>query len=188
MDDPAHPFISPMRKMKPPKLDDYLPTVLTLDELRSGEIHFARGQVRLFGKGRREQFAAISPRTVEALERYERLRRAHPHAEGRGTRSARRHDKNAVAIDAIASLTISQTVRRRSVGQDRTRMRRLVDRELGTTGYGHGRDRSPSLLMDRPEGRPGGSQVGDGWGQVVAHQVQLVARLVRRMDGDLPGW
>ena len=36
MDDPAHPFISPMRKMKPPKLDDYLPTVLTLDELRSG--------------------------------------------------------------------------------------------------------------------------------------------------------
>jgi len=35
MDDPAHPFRSPMAKMKPPKLDDYLPVVLTLDELRA---------------------------------------------------------------------------------------------------------------------------------------------------------
>lgn len=124
MDDPAHPFVSPMRRMKPPKLDDYLPIVLTLDELRAlvaacdgrtfedrrdaaliriffdtgarraeianlrwsrdadeRDVDFTRGQVRLFGKGRRERFTAISPRTVEALEKYERLRRLHPHAE-----------------------------------------------------------------------------------------------------------
>lgn len=121
--DDADTFRSPMAKMKPPRLPEYLPVVLTLDQLRallaacSGrtfedhrdealiriffdtgarraevaalrwsadpadrDIDLNTGQVRLFGKGRRERYAFLSPTTIEALERYVRARKAHPHS------------------------------------------------------------------------------------------------------------
>lgn len=117
--DDAESFRSPMAKMKPPKLEEYLPTVLTIDQLKallatcSGksfedrrdealirvffdtgarraevaglrwsaddrDIDLNTGQIRVFGKGRRERLAQLSDRTIEAVERYIRLRKAHP--------------------------------------------------------------------------------------------------------------
>lgn len=117
-------FRSPMAKMKPPRLPEYLPEVLTIDQLRallaacSGksfedrrdealvriffdtgarraevaslrwstdpaerDVDLNTGQVRLFGKGKRERYAFLSATTVEALERYVRARKSHPHAD-----------------------------------------------------------------------------------------------------------
>lgn len=82
---------------------------------------------------------------------------------------------------------LSPTLRRRSGRPDRARMRRLVDRELRAPGHGHRGDGSPSLHVDRSEGRAGGSQVGNRAVQVVAHEVELVAGFFRRVDGDLRG-
>lgn len=120
--DDTETFRSPMAKLRPPKLDEYLPTVLTIDQLRalvaetSGrtfedrrdaallrlffdtgarraevaglrwsaedrDVDLATGQVRLFGKGRRERYAQLSPKTIEAIEAYIRSRRTHPHAD-----------------------------------------------------------------------------------------------------------
>ena len=119
--DDSETFRSPMAKLRPPKLDEYLPVVLTIEQLRallaetSGksfedrrdnallriffdtgarraeiaglrwsdedrDIDLATGQVRLFGKGRRERMQQLSPKTIEAFEAYVRLRRSHPHA------------------------------------------------------------------------------------------------------------
>ncbi len=121
--DDAEAFRSPMAKMKPPKLDEYLPTVLTIEQLKAliaatqgntfedrrdqallriffdtgarraevanlrwspdpaeRDIDLATGNVRLFGKGRRERFTFLSDATVEALERYVRARKVHPQA------------------------------------------------------------------------------------------------------------
>jgi site-specific recombinase XerC len=44
------------------------------------DVDLARGTIRLFGKGRKERSVAIDDATVEALERYLRVRRQHPHA------------------------------------------------------------------------------------------------------------
>lgn len=117
-------FVSPMARMKPPRLPEYLPDVLTIDQLKallaacSGrtfedrrdealirvffdtgarraevanlrwshdpterDIDLNTGNVRLFGKGRRERYASLSPKTIEALEDYTRARKRHPHAE-----------------------------------------------------------------------------------------------------------
>jgi site-specific recombinase XerD len=120
--DDSETFRSPMAKLRPPKLEEYLPTVLTIEQLRallaetSGrtfedrrdaallrmffdtgarraeiadlrwstedrDVDLATGQVRLFGKNRRERMAQLSPKTIEALEAYIRLRRTHPQAE-----------------------------------------------------------------------------------------------------------
>jgi site-specific recombinase XerD len=120
--DDSETFRSPMTKLRPPKLDEYLPTVLTIEQLRallaetSGrtfedrrdaallrifydtgarraeiadlrwsaderDVDLATGQVRLFGKNRRERMAQLSPKTIEAFEVYIRLRRTHPHAD-----------------------------------------------------------------------------------------------------------
>lgn len=119
--DDAETFRSPMAKMQPPRLPEYLPEVLTLDQLRrlvaatSGktfedrreealiriffdtgarraevanlkwsadpaerDIDLSNGNVRLFGKGSRERFASLSPKTIESLERYVRARKHHP--------------------------------------------------------------------------------------------------------------
>ena len=119
--DDSETFRSPMLKLRPPKLDEYLPTVLTIDQLKAllvetagrtfedrrdaallrmffdtgarraeiaglrwsaeeRDIDLATGQVRLFGKGR-QRYAQLSPKTIEALEAYLRLRRTHPHAD-----------------------------------------------------------------------------------------------------------
>jgi site-specific recombinase XerD len=120
--DDAETFRSPMAKLRPPKLDEYMPTVLTIDELRSllavtsgksfedrrdaallriffdtgarraevanlkwsadeRDVDLATGQIRLFGKGRRERYTQLSPKTIEALEAYIRARRSHPRAD-----------------------------------------------------------------------------------------------------------
>lgn len=116
-------YRSPMSKMRPPRLPEYLPDVLTLEQLRAllnacagrtfedrrdeamvriffdtgarraevanlrwstdpteRDIDLTTGDVRLFGKGRRERYAHLSPSTLEAVERYIRLRKAHPQA------------------------------------------------------------------------------------------------------------
>ena len=119
--DDSETFRSPMAKLRPPKLEEYLPTVLTIDQLKallaetSGrtfedrrdaallrmffdtgarraevaglrwsdedrDVDLATGQVRLFGKGRRERMQQLSPKTIESFEAYIRARRAHPHA------------------------------------------------------------------------------------------------------------
>lgn len=120
--DDSETFRSPMAKMRPPRLPEYLPDVLTIDQLRSllaacsgktfedrrdealiriffdtgarraevanlrwsvdpaeRDVDLATGQVRLFGKGSRERYAFLSPKTVEALERYIRARKASLH-------------------------------------------------------------------------------------------------------------
>jgi site-specific recombinase XerD len=120
--DDAETFRSPMAKMRPPRLPEYLPEVLTIDQLRAllaacagrtfedrrdealvriffdtgarraeianlrwstdpaeRDIDLVTGQVRLFGKGSRERYAFLSPSTIEAMERYIRARKVHPH-------------------------------------------------------------------------------------------------------------
>jgi site-specific recombinase XerD len=120
--DDTETFRSPMAKLKPPKLDEYMPTVLSIEQLRallaatSGksfedrrdaallrlffetgarraevaglrwsaedrDIDLSTGNVRLFGKGRRERLARLGPKTLEAIEQYLRARRLHPHAD-----------------------------------------------------------------------------------------------------------
>lgn len=120
--DDSETFRSPMAKLRPPKLDEYLPMVLTIDQLKAllaetagrtfedrrdaallrmffdtgarraevadlrwssedRDIDLATGQVRLFGKGRRERMHQLSPKTIEAVEAYIRLRRTHQHAD-----------------------------------------------------------------------------------------------------------
>lgn len=120
--DDAETFRSPMAKLSPPKLDEYLPVVLSIDQLRAlmaetigrtfedrrdaaliriffdtgarraeianlrwssedRDIDLATGQVRLFGKGRRERYTQLSPKTLETIEAYIRSRRTHPHAD-----------------------------------------------------------------------------------------------------------
>lgn len=114
-------FRSPMAKMRPPRLPEYLPDVLTIDQLRAllaacagrtfedrrdaalvriffdtgarraevanlrwsadlaeRDVDLTTGNVRLFGKGSRERYASLSPRTIEALEAYIRVRKVHP--------------------------------------------------------------------------------------------------------------
>jgi len=124
MDD-TETFRSPMAKMRPPRLPEYQPEVLTLEQIRKllavcsgksfedrrdelliriffdtgarrGEVAELRwhptdhadrdidlptGRVRLFGKGRRERYAFLSDTTLDALDRYLRARRLHPHSE-----------------------------------------------------------------------------------------------------------
>jgi site-specific recombinase XerD len=119
--DDSETFRSPMAKLRPPRLPEYLPDVLTLDQLRAllatcstrsfedrreeallrtffdtgarraeianlryGEpgdrdVDLDSGRVRLFGKGQRERYAYLSPSTIEAVERYIRVRKAHAH-------------------------------------------------------------------------------------------------------------
>ena len=123
--DDAETFRSPMAKMRPPRLPEYLPDVLTIDQLRAllaacagrtfedrrdaallriffdtgarraevadlrwssdpaerrEDVDLSTGNVRLFGKGRRERYASLSPSTIEALEAYIRVRKVHPHS------------------------------------------------------------------------------------------------------------
>jgi site-specific recombinase XerD len=121
--DDGETFRSPMAKMRPPRLPEYLPEVLTIEQLRAllaactgrtfedrrdeallriffdtgarraevaslrwstdpteRDIDLATGQVRLFGKGRRERYAYLSPTTIEAVERYIRARKPHTYS------------------------------------------------------------------------------------------------------------
>src|SRR2546423_347922 len=66
---------------------------------------------------------------------------------------------------------------------------RLVEAELGTTGQGQGRDRSPPLLVYRAGPHTLVVQRRDGRVEVVAHQVQLVPELaVGRVRRQFGGW
>jgi site-specific recombinase XerD len=122
--DDSETFRSPMAKIPPPKLPEYLPEVLTIEQLRKvtdatngrsfedrrdealirvffdtgarraeianlhwstdpklRDVNLESGQLRLFGKGRRERMVQLSPKTVESLERYVRARRGHPYVD-----------------------------------------------------------------------------------------------------------
>jgi site-specific recombinase XerD len=120
--DDSETFRSPMARLSPPRLPEYMPDVLTIEQLRAllavtagrtfedrrdaallriffdtgarraevanlrwsaeeKDINLDTGQVRLFGKGRRERYVQLSPKTREAVDAYRRARAAHPHAD-----------------------------------------------------------------------------------------------------------